>query len=753
MIKLKIGQKLLLPMLGVSLIPLVIVTAYWYYSSQSSLRSQAINQQKILTNSAIYRVNQYLTDKINSLIIHSQSPAVQQLDVPNSKIDLESLIKQDSDISKLILANSSGIVTVALGRNNTLPTGYNISNQDAFKAATYLAGRQYISQVSTDSSGQNFVTIAVPLVVFSSGQNLNSLTTAAPTQIRTPQEIKGVLIETDNISSLWQNVLANTSSNGRYEYVVNSLGTLIAYPSSSFIKHHPNLSTSQPVAAFIQHPSSQPDPTFMTSERGIPVLSSYGEVAQTNWGVITIEPQSNIFAISQHLVLIGIILFIIASLLILIIAYIASRQITTPIKNLALAAARISQGDLKVRLKNTSNDEIGALSEAFNLMAGNIEALLKSTRSESAKANVILNNVSEGIIAVDDNGVIIMVNHSASELTNNVPLSIVGSKFFDIFHMTLDNSVFTPRLDEIKIYQNITLTNPNKRTYLVDVLINPIQNDPLGIKSIITILDRTKENELENMKVDFVSMAAHELRTPLTSIRGYLDLISRDDKFNLPEDLQLYFKRIRISSEQLVGLINNILNVSKIEHGELTQNSAKIDWAELVNKAVQDQMFTAQEKSISLAYSGPEQNVFVIGDKISLMEVISNLITNAIHYTKEFGNITVSITQTNKEIITSVKDNGVGIPASQISHLFTKFFRIHSGLASGSGGTGLGLYISKSIVNLHGGTIEVASEESKGSTFTIRLPSFDEQKYNEINKLKSVVINQNHGWITKNINR
>lgn len=753
MIKLKIGQKLLLPMLGVSLIPLVVVTAYWYYSAQSSLKSQAIDQQKILTNSAVYRVNQYLTDKINSLIIHSQSPAVQQLDATNSKIDLESLINQDSDITKLILANSNGVVTVALGRSNSLPTGYNISNQDAFKAATYLAGRQYISQVSTNSSGQNFVTIAVPLVIFSSGQNLNNLTTAAPTQIRTPQEIKGVLIETDNISSLWQNVLANTSSNGGYEYVVNSLGTLVAYPSSNFIKHHSNLSSSQPVAAFIQHPSSQTSPTVMTSEQGIPVLSSYGEVAQTNWGVITIEPLSNIFAISQHLVLVGIILFIIASLLILIIAYVASRQITTPIKNLALAATRISRGDLKVRLKNTSNDELGALSESFNLMVGNIEALLQSTRSESAKANVILNNVSEGIIAVDDAGVIILVNNSASELTNDMPLSITGSKFFDIFHMSLDDSVFTPKLDEIKIYQDITLTNSNKRTYLVDVLINPIQNDPLGIKSIITILDRTKEQELENMKVDFVSMAAHELRTPLTSIRGYLDLISRDDKFKLPEDLQLYFKRIRISSEQLVGLINNILNVSKIEHGELTQNSAKIDWAELVNKAVQDQMFTATEKSISLAYSGPDQNVFVIGDQISLLEVISNLITNAIHYTREFGNITVSITQTDNEVITSVKDNGVGIPADQISHLFTKFFRIHSGLASGSGGTGLGLYISKSIVDLHGGSIGVVSEESKGSTFTIRLPSFNEQKYNEISKLKSEVIKQNHGWITKNINR
>ncbi len=333
------------------------------------------------------------------------------------------------------------------------------------------------------------------------------------------------------------------------------------------------------------------------------------------------------------------------------------------------------------------------------------------------------------------------------------PLSIMGSKFFDIFHMSLNNSVFTPRLDEIKIYQDITLTNSNKRTYLVDILINPIQNDPLGIKSIITILDRTKEQELENMKVDFVSMAAHELRTPLTSIRGYLDLISRDEKFKLPEDLGLYFERIKISSEQLVGLINNILNVSRIEHGELTQNSTKIDWAELVNKAVQDQMFSAKERSISLAYSGPEHNVFVIGDQISLLEVISNLITNAIHYTKEFGNITVSVTQTDKEIITSIKDNGVGIPANQIPHLFTKFFRVHSGLASGSGGTGLGLYISKSIIDLHEGNISVVSEESKGSTFTIRLPNFNEQKYNEISKLKPRIINQNHGWITKNINR
>lgn len=753
MFRTKISRKLLALMLLVSVVPLVLVSLYWYHSSQASLRADAEDYQKLQTQSAAYKVDQYMTDKVNALIIHSQATSVQDFNIPAANQDLISLIQQDNDIQQLMLANQKGVVVISLNRRGPLPAGTNVSTIDAYRAATYLAGKEYISPVSFNAQKQPVVTIAAPLVQYANGQDLADLSTAAASQVRTPDEIKGVLIETVNLSDLWQSVLAQSSSTNGYSFVVDSEGALIGYPDESFQASHQNLSHVAPVAAFLTNPTAVPHPTTMVSERGLPVLSSYDQVARTNWGVITVVPLSSVFAAANHVAEVGYVIVFVALLLAAALSYAVSQQLTIPIKRLAEGAEQISLGKLDTRITVRSRDEIGMLAQMFNQMASRLAVMLQRARAESTKANVILDNVNEGILALDADGKIMLANVAAAVFLGELPQNIMQHPLNELYHWMQNEEPFTPDLTKVCVYQEVMLTNNSKRTYYVDVIVNPITKDPSGICSILTIRDRSKEQELENMKIDFVSMAAHELRTPMTSIRGYIDLLTHDENFKPTETIRQYISHIESSAVQLVGLMNNLLNVSRIERGALTLHRDKVDWVQVVQKSIGDQQFPAKTKSISLSYVGPTEGVYLFADELAVSEIINNLVSNAINHVLQGGRVTVTVAQSGDKVITKVIDNGVGIPRQSLQYLFTKFYRARSILTSGSGGTGLGLFISRSIAEMHGGTITVESEEGKGATFTVVLPQFDEQKYNEEAKLRSGSITRNNGWFIKNTAR
>lgn len=752
MFRTRIGQKLLVLLLAVSLVPLGLVSLYWYHTAQVSLQASAEERQKLVTQSDVYLVNQYMTDKVNALIIHSQATSVQDFSQAAATQDLRQLLDQDGDIQQVTLARQDGVVAINLNRSGSLSTGNSIASTDAFRAATYLAGKEYISPVSYTAGKQPMVTIAVPLVQYSSAQNLQDLSTAGSSQIRTPDEIHGVLMETVTIGNLWKNVLASSAGAKGYAYVVDSEGALIGYPNASFALTHQDLRSAPPVAAFLTNPTASPTPSIMTSETGSKVLTSYGKVARTNWGVITVVPLSNIFAISNMVAIVGLFMMVAAAIIVGGISYVITRRVTTPIIDLAAGAEQLSQGNLDTQIAVTSHDEIGSLARTFNEMAASLGSMFRRAEAESIKANVILNNVNEGILALDLTGRIILANTAAAVLIGDLPHNILNQSMYDLYHWSKNGKPFRPLLTEVGIYEEILLANLHRREYYVDILVNPIKDDPTGIQCIITILDKSNERELENMKVDFVSMAAHELRTPMTAIRGYMDLIKHEASFTAPDPIQGYLEHIESSSTQLIGLINNLLNVSRIERNALTLRRDKVDWAKVVQKSVGDLRFLADTKSIHLGYEGPEDGVYIYADELAISEIINNLISNAINHTLEDGSITVVLETVDNEIITKVIDTGVGIPKKNLPYLFTKFYRARSSLTSGSGGTGLGLFISRSIAEMHDGSITVASEEGKGSTFTVKLPRFDDTRYNEEIKRRGNVTNS-HGWIIKNTAR
>ncbi len=227
------------------------------------------------------------------------------------------------------------------------------------------------------------------------------------------------------------------------------------------------------------------------------------------------------------------------------------------------------------------------------------------------------------------------------------------------------------------------------------------------------------------MQVDFVSMASHELRTPLTSIIGYLNVLIDEGKDKFDPEQKDFLNKILTGAQQLSNLVSNLLNVSKVERGAISINIQSLDWNKVLTQAVDENKVQASQKNITLELVDINSSLpKVQADNIRIMEVLNNLISNAVNYTQQGGSIKVSAKLQGQEVITAIQDTGKGIPPEAISHLFTKFYRVSNAqdVSSNSKGTGLGLYLSKSIIELHHGKIWVQSQVGKGSTFYFTLP-------------------------------
>ncbi|MDD2822902.1 MAG: ATP-binding protein [Candidatus Daviesbacteria bacterium] len=353
----------------------------------------------------------------------------------------------------------------------------------------------------------------------------------------------------------------------------------------------------------------------------------------------------------------------------------------------------------------------------------------------SNKLALILSAISDPVIALDSNGKIILFNPAAEKLTGatfqevqNQSITQILKLYQDNIEIPLTQFITTDKTSDVPTFKKdeVKFMSFKNKQGVVNLISNQIKGgDKADLGCIITLHDITELKSFEAMKLDFVSMAAHELRTPLTSIKGYLSVFMSENKGKFTDDQNTFLTRISISTEQLLDLVENLLNVSKIERGIFNVSTVSTDWVEIVKQTFDQFAERAKEKNLEYTLIKPTSPIpKLMLDKLRIVEVISNLLSNAIAYTPPGGKIKVSIklSPDKDSVITSVADTGEGIPKEAIPHLFTKFFRVSGKLEQGSKGTGLGLYISKEITLMHHGKIWVDSEAGKGSTFSFSLP-------------------------------
>ncbi len=490
---------------------------------------------------------------------------------------------------------------------------------------------------------------------------------------------------------------------------------------------------------------------------GHPVMVSSRPIGFSDWTIGTMietgEALAPIAALRNALIVI----LILSTLAIMCLAWYLARLFTNPILRIAEASKRIGMGDFSVPVEVTSGDEIGVLASSINTMRESLKAFVTGIESQRNHLAIILDTTTDSILAVLQDGTITTANRAALELAGKPASAIIGRSIHDIFAFTSNQTPFAIDFASpgSNTYSNIEYVGTTGSRHYLKLIVARLAGTELQPgQAIITIRDETKSREFESMKLDFVSMAAHELRTPLAAIRGYIELITFKLK-KAPPDISNYLAQALKSSVELSSLINNLLDVSRIERGTLTLNMEKTDLAASVAKAIKDVGFQAKERNMNVSYGGPDHDNFVVADEIALREVITNLLTNAVKYTQPGGHIEASLTDSGDRYTVAVKDNGVGIPKAAQPHLFTKFFRVHGGLDSGSTGTGLGLFIAKSIIERHDGTIWVESEEGKGSTFSFTIPKLTEERLAGLqsDQAEGNVVRRRRGWITKNTTR
>lgn len=421
-------------------------------------------------------------------------------------------------------------------------------------------------------------------------------------------------------------------------------------------------------------------------------------------------------------------------------------QITKPIDKLQTGAKLFGQGNLSSRINIKTGDEIEDLALAFNDMAYKLEQNINKLAAainqlnidknvisaERNKLAVTISAISDAVIAVDLERKIIIFNSSAAKLTGYLAKEALGKQLEEVIRIFDKDLEVTPlnycpiKTDGMEgvIFNKPNLKLVSKKEAYVNLIAGQIAEGlENNLGCILTMHDVSTEVELERMKLDFVSMAAHELRTPLTAIKGYIHVFSKNLFNILNQQQKTYLLRMNIATQRLVALVENLLNVSRIERGSLTIRLEGVDWFTNVKEVASELLDQAKDKKQELTITEPPTPLPKVKvDKFRINEVLTNLLLNAISYTPMGGKITVWFDVTPNEVITHIKDNGQGIPKVAIPHLFTKFFRVSGILEQGSKGTGLGLYISKSIVDLHKGKIWAQSEEGKGSTFSFSIP-------------------------------
>ena len=397
-----------------------------------------------------------------------------------------------------------------------------------------------------------------------------------------------------------------------------------------------------------------------------------------------------------------------------------SKKIMDPIDDLTTAALKIANGDFGKKIYTTSKDQIGALTDAFNQMSTQLNVSMTELKQRNIELEAILNSMINGIIAVDHNKNIILINKFCFEILDLPPDYVAQSE--SMYKIVRNDEI--AEMIERSMSEGVSQIKELSYIHLEKILriyVNPIFTGAgTIIGSIVVLQDVTQIRKLEQMRSDFVSNVSHELKTPLTSIKGFVDTL-KNGAIHKPETAARFLDIIDIESDRLYRLINDILLLSEIESMDKEPESTLIEINSVIDEVVSILQQKAEQKQLSL-------NVFIDGEyqltvnRDRIKQLLINLLDNAIKYT-EAGSVSLSVTRAEDWLKIKVSDTGVGFSDVHKERLFERFYRVDKGRSRSHGGTGLGLSIVKHIVLLYKGKINVESVPGKGTTFEILLPN------------------------------
>lgn len=410
----------------------------------------------------------------------------------------------------------------------------------------------------------------------------------------------------------------------------------------------------------------------------------------------------------------------------LYLSYVLSRTVTRPIEQIAKQTARITAGDYAMVNKIAGSNEIAILAQSVNVMSQKIASSTELISNEKNRLYSVLHHMNDGVLLTDARGRLTIINQAASNYLKVNEYDALGQPVFDVLDM--------PQ------YQNIRDLIKNKKPFTIDlgdriieVRISMIK-DPSGmINALILILhDVTIQLKTEDERKAFVSNVSHELRTPLTTVTSYIEALI-DGAKDSPETLNAFLSVIQTETERMSRMVSDLLELSRLDQGTMSVKTELVNLNALLNFVLNrfDMIIKTNNehkinKSLKIVRHIPKEELWIDVDHDKVIQVLDNLLNNAVKYSPDGGTITVSLEKVKKRARITISDQGLGIPKKDQSQVFNRFFRVDKSRSRALGGTGLGLAISKEVIETFGGKIWVESVEGHGSTFRLELDYVDD---------------------------
>lgn len=469
--------------------------------------------------------------------------------------------------------------------------------------------------------------------------------------------------------------------------------------------------------------------------------------------------------ISPAINYIGSLIFFLVALLIFL------RLVIRPLHSLTNACKKVRAGDLNVKSDIKSKNEIGELTETFNEMIKelqeshaaleeardileikiqartqelqelvknqeetilerteelrdrlkNIEETRRRLEEEKNKTLSLITNFTDGLLFFNKENHLVLANPQFE--------TFFGINHKNILGKTSKDLAFFPDLDKIADSLKTDAKGIEKKEItareglILELTIVPVIQEDDKIGTMIILHDITREKLVEKMKTEFVSLAAHQLRTPLSAIKWTMKMLLDNDLGKITEEQRDFIEKVYGSNERMIHLINDLLNVALIEEGRFLYSLNPLQMEDAVSTAIKNLQEKSKKRKVEIIFKNPAKplpSAFADREKIEI--AITNIIDNALDYSPNGGKINIKLSSDKNEVKFSAKDNGVGIPENQKQRIFSKFFRGENVVRLDTEGTGLGMFITKNIIDAHGGKVWFDSTEGKGTTFFFTLP-------------------------------
>ncbi|MCD4693825.1 PAS domain S-box protein [bacterium] len=763
-----IGTKLSASFVLVSFLAAMAGAAFFYKVFNDFLQDRMKSNLSVVVKERSLRISHFLKDQREKIEYLANSPGLEisflEATSTSRQLSREFLNKRNffrdsmfEHFYEIFVLNKDGLIVDSTNVNNI---GLN-----RFSDLYFTEGKKgiYIKDVyQSQTTGRNSFVVSAPIK--------NSKT----------EEFMGVIagrveiVELDFITTS----LTGLDKTGE-TYLINKNGYIISgarFEKNVFLKEKVDTVNSQKCFAQ-KYKADEIDVAdyyfgFFKDYRDVDVFGTYSYIPDMEWCLLAEVGKAEIFNFYnnrlKNFYLLG---FLIILLISIVFGYIFSRFITGPILELGDEIKKAVEKKFNYEVKIKSRDEVGALGKNFNLLLKEVvksreeidikveeqikeirekkkevddqqKAILNvledvseekdKTSEEKDKIKTILYSIGDGVFVLDENYKIIIFNKMAGKISGYSEEEAIGKRYDEVFSFIdekkrEDRSGFIEgpmkhgRTQEMRL-DTILITKQGESVPVADSAA-PIKDKNGKVKGCVVVFrDVTKEREIDKAKTEFVSLASHQLRTPLSSINWYAEMLMNGDAGKLNEEQLEFLGEIYKGNQRMVDLVNALLNVSRIELGTLAVNPEPLNFRDMSESVLNELKYQIKEKKLKIS-KNYNKNIPKINADPSLIRIIfQNFLTNSVKYTPESGKIGVKIKIKGKNLLMEFSDSGYGIPKKQQNKIFSKLFRADNVREKDSQGTGLGLYIVKSIIDQANGKVWFKSAKNKGTTFYVEFP-------------------------------